>query len=526
MFAVVQFPLTDARPLLDDSTGLIAAPVWPIVNLPDEPYKAPFVRGFGRARMRSRGGVDEWPAEGTYCNVSHALQLVQPTLKTQPQASSVAKRYCAFRRLFWDGQFEAEGSVVGRIEVGFGLREISPATPFDGAQVGDLLDALLGQKVRVAPGKKTPVDAGSVGKPGAVTLSNAGPLLAKAYLRASTATQHLPGLDGRDWWLQSGSPFLIVEYVRDQEVSALPARTLPISLTGATFAGIRVFMGKRVLEGRERPVWFFECDPAGCNRDALRRLRINVTRLQPTIASLRVLSDLILKKRVAPTSDAAKRNLNNCVGQFLPILYQKQYMGFASSEFLRAALTLEEALTPGEFATLRTIYPDPGRGLRSQLDRATDAVGTHQPSPAPPVQWDIFIAHAGADVAVAEQLYGLLKDRTRVFLDSECLRLGDDWDLGLQEAQRSAYMTVVLVGDTADTAYYLRSEIAAAISMARVDDQRYRVIPIYLQGSAGRTTAQPYGLDLKHGLELASPADLGHAADRILETLEATRPPG
>lgn len=524
MFAVVQFPLTDVRPLLDDDTGRIAAPVWPIVHLPDEPYKAPFVRGFGRARKRSGGGVDEWPAEGTYCDVSHALRLVQSTLRKEAPASGIAKRYCAFRRLFWDGQFQAGGSVVGRIEIGFGLRDVFASRPFDGAMLGELLDALLSQEVRVTPLRK-PEGTASAATGSAIKLSNAGPSLAKAYLRASTSTEKLAGLDGHDWWLQSGSPFLIVEYVRDQEVAVLPARTLPVALSGATFAGIRVFMGKRVLEGRERPVWFFECDPQGYNRDALRRLRINVTRLQSTIASLRLLSDLKLRKRVAPTSEAAKGNLHKCLGQFLPILYQTESMGIASTEFLRAAMTLEEALTPGEFVTLRLIYPDPGRGLRSQFDRASDAVGAHQPSPPLPVQWDIFIAHAGADTATAEQLYDLLKDRTRVFLDSKCLHLGDEWDLRLAEAQRGAYMTVVLVGDTADTAYYLRSEIAAAISMTRVDDQRYRVVPIYLQGAAGRTAAQPYGLNLKHGLELGGAIDLPRAADRIIETLNATKPP-
>lgn len=42
--------------------------------------------------------------------------------------------------------------------------------------------------------------------------------------------------------------------------------------------------------------------------------------------------------------------------------------------------------------------------------------------------WDFFIAHAAKDGAVAEQLYSLLVDQSRPFLDSRCLELGDDWD--------------------------------------------------------------------------------------------------
>jgi len=83
----------------------------------------------------------------------------------------------------------------------------------------------------------------------------------------------------------------------------------------------------------------------------------------------------------------------------------------------------------------------------------------------------------------------------------------------------------VLVGDTADSAYYLRSEIAQAISLARVDDQRYRVVPLYLNGLAGRSVAAPYGLNLKHGIELAGPDGLSQATERILDTLAQTRPP-
>ena len=51
--------------------------------------------------------------------------------------------------------------------------------------------------------------------------------------------------------------------------------------------------------------------------------------------------------------------------------------------------------------------------------------------------WDFFIAHAGADKASAEALYSLVASNARVFLDSKCLKPGDDWDRELTRAQRS-----------------------------------------------------------------------------------------
>lgn len=94
--------------------------------------------------------------------------------------------------------------------------------------------------------------------------------------------------------------------------------------------------------------------------------------------------------------------------------------------------------------------------------------------------WDFFIAHAGADLPQASQLYDLLSPHSRVYLDKECLQYGDNWDHNLAVAQRAARVTLVLISANTSTAYYQREEIPAAIDMARRDDQAHRVVPIYL----------------------------------------------
>jgi hypothetical protein len=83
-----------------------------------------------------------------------------------------------------------------------------------------------------------------------------------------------------------------------------------------------------------------------------------------------------------------------------------------------------------------------------------------------PKKWDVFIAHAGADLAPAQTLGTLLDAQVRVFLDDARLRLGDNWDLELAAAQRDSLVTVVLVSRRTDAAFYEREEIAAAIQMA------------------------------------------------------------
>ncbi len=521
MFAVIQFPLIDVRPFLDADTGRVTSPAWPIVFLPDEPYKAPFVRGFGRALKRQRGGVAEWPAEDAYCDVSNALRFRQAVLKGDATAGRL-RRYCAFRRLFWDGQFKNMGSVIGRVEIGFGVQFGDGASPFSAAQLGELLDGLLAQQVVVTAPSSVKRD-GSPMKAASMPLSHAGSALAKAYLRASTRGDARGLLEGHDWWLQASTPLTIVEFTREAEVEALPRNTVSVPLSAAAFGKLRVFLGHRTLEGRERPVWFLET-ARGFDRDALRRLRINITRLHAALSGLRALSDLQLKQRLAPTSEAAKRNLQDCLAAYLPFLYQQEYQGFPWTDFLRAAMTLSEALTPNELTTLRALHPAPGRGLRAQLDLASKAVAATQPRDAEPLLWDVFLAHASPDKPIARRLYDLLGAQVRVFLDEKSVPLGADYDVTIRDAQRRSYMTVVLVGDTADAAYYLRAEVQTAISLARIDDQRHRVVPLYLQGSAGREAAQLYGLNLKQGIDLTTLDDLPAAAERILNEVTQAKP--
>lgn len=514
MFAVFQVPLTDVRPFLDVATHRLAAPAWPISHLPDDPYKRPFVRGFGSARERRGGGIDEWPAEDAFCELSHALRFEHKVLhEHQALLGEEGRSYCAFRRLFWDGQFPNTGSVDGRVELGFGVRLAPGHAGLDAAPFGQLLDALMAQRVRVVP----PRD----GAP--VALSNAGSALARNYLRASTARAEQAVLENNAWWLQAGTPLLIVEYQRDREVDALPARTTSVALEATALSEVRIFLGRRNVEGRERPVWFFECPPGGAPRDALRRLRINVTRLHAALASLRLLSDLQRTGRLAATSDTARAHLRQCLNRYLPFLYQKDYQGYPWTDFLRAALSLSEALTPGAFATLRALLPNPGRGLGAQMDLAVGAVQRLQPAPAPAPEWDVFLAHAGSDTALAEQLHAAIGARARVFLDSQVLIPGDDWDLKLAQAQQRSFMTVALVGTGYESAYYFRAEIAAAISLARLGEERHRVVPVYLQGAAGRDTAAPYGLNLKHGIEWPADGGVPAVADRIVAALQRSR---
>jgi TIR domain-containing protein len=71
----------------------------------------------------------------------------------------------------------------------------------------------------------------------------------------------------------------------------------------------------------------------------------------------------------------------------------------------------------------------------------------------------VFLAHASVDNPIAVKLHGELTARgVRTSLDVVELELGDDWDLRLPQAQRSSRMTVVIVSQSTEAAFYEREE--------------------------------------------------------------------
>jgi hypothetical protein len=141
---------------------------------------------------------------------------------------------------------------------------------------------------------------------------------------------------------------------------------------------------------------------------------------------------------------------------------------------------------------------------------------TEASSPATAYDWDLFLAHADADLSVAEELYELLQP-CKVFLDRRSVVLGDDWDRELALAQRRSLITVVLVSPHTDTAYYEREEIARAIDMARADKTSHRVVPVYLERPSPDGNEIPYGLRIKHGVSLPDSGGLRGAARRLID---------
>lgn len=124
-----------------------------------------------------------------------------------------------------------------------------------------------------------------------------------------------------------------------------------------------------------------------------------------------------------------------------------------------------------------------------------------------------------ADRRPAEALYKYLQPKAQVFLDTRNLLLGDDWDIRLLEAQKRSLITIVLISERTEQAYYQREEVASAIALTRKNPKTHRVIPVFWGGN-GRFDDIPYGLRVKQGIVVGKGQSLRNAAEQLFEVLE------
>jgi hypothetical protein len=131
------------------------------------------------------------------------------------------------------------------------------------------------------------------------------------------------------------------------------------------------------------------------------------------------------------------------------------------------------------------------------------------------------LAHASADLGVAEELKWELEDCNRVvFLDSTDIKPGTQWDESLATALTESRVVVVLVSKQTAAAHYERDEIVLAVERMRTSFD-HKVIPVLLPGATSADV--PYGLMRLEFIETNKPGGMKRVAKTLSDQLPADR---
>jgi hypothetical protein len=328
VFVTVQLPLTDARQFVEADTWRLSRPVWTLAR--DE---GDFIRATGPLRPRNRGGVWPWPGEEVYCDAKRALRFWPPLGQMWVTVGQDLVGFkCAYRRLY------ADGATVARMEVGLGVRSLG-----SGFKDDDLVHLVAGVM-------QIPVLIRELEATAATRLLQAGQPLARRILRCTTAHAGLSEpATTQDWWVQCGTPLILLEHRREElesipslaQVVQLPEQpAIDLSHFVATFKGIRI------------GVWLIGY--AGmAPREALRRLRIHLSRLHSEREALRNILRLVAEKRldIGSRTHAADR-LQEYLNDQVQMVGRPRRFGFEQEPILEAAYASQSLVDEGVRASL------------------------------------------------------------------------------------------------------------------------------------------------------------------------------
>ncbi len=463
MLILVQFPLIDLRSFIAADTGRLATPVFPVLDPPTGRGRDWFVRGSGAIRKRYSRDEDQLGSEDYFCDASGLVRFQSRPLAGHPLRER-AQPYLAFRRLFWDGRLDhaQPASVVGRVDVGIGFKPQDRGSDLalDGRDIDALLHAVLAQRIR------------GTWKPPAVAaaepLAYVGRDLAATLLRATTRADRRADALASAWWLQVGRPTLIVEFDRNEDAAALPARARALDLPQLwEDSAIRVHFYTFTHEGMPVPVWFIGHSFPHHRRDVRARLRRCLTRMSAEIAALQVLGRMTTDPRFRveiERPDAAY--FDHFVTSSMQQVLAARRAGVTQVVMTDLVLAALEAAEPGAFANLRNLYGALGARGRHFADRLLNRVEAVKTTAPLTYRYDFFLAHSSADAAATKAVFdGLTARGAKVFLDNRMLEPGDFWTDQLQAAQKASRVTIALVSATAVKSLWFKSECTEALNL-------------------------------------------------------------
>jgi hypothetical protein len=351
MLLSIQFPLADSRRFVDTETGVLSAPGWPFPKTDTE-----FVRAFGSVKLRRRGGASGWVGENDICEAHRAVRFpLLPTFVDHLGQSRVPFT-CAFRRFFF------EGSAVGKFEVGLVAklkRQPSQTLSVPKWFSSELLIHFLSLTVNIRT-----ASGGTLSS----KLSDVGEHLAAAYQQVSSTRLKKPTVivESEDWWVQAGSPVLLVEHrTRDRFVPPFPTTTIRIPEE----YGFKLSYGLADIPGRRIKTWVLALRSGSESRKA-RMLRLYLMRLHAEHECMKLVLRNINDKRIDPPAGSkAYQTLQRYLSLATRRIrkWELKTEGLSEPEVAELARQSNDSMTPGE--AIQLLDAVAALGIDKQIDQ-------------------------------------------------------------------------------------------------------------------------------------------------------------
>lgn len=347
MFVTVQIPIADMRHFVAEETGRLALPPWPLAD----PAKH-FVRAVGPVRRRRRGGVPEWVGESLYCDARHALVFAdhgapRHQLSDQIHLAPLYRRFVATGRMKWSG-------AVARVDVGFTASGRS-----SNGRVTSRMLPLPGQAALAAATVEARIPPNDRSRP----VVNAGGLIAER-IREVTTSLATPPVQARHWWVQSGTPLVLVEAPFKPEWLARLKPPVNVSTPSPENNDALALHHFSHIEyqGFVIPVWtLFYSDKI--SSETLRLLRIHLWRLHNEHEVLR----LVLAACIQGQLDPAQPTLRDYLARQSSALRQPMREGFPQSDILSRAYAIDALVNADYIQDLNAILSDVSLGLAAAV---------------------------------------------------------------------------------------------------------------------------------------------------------------
>ncbi len=345
MLITVQFPMTDPRPFLPESTAQLKVPSWPLPRPGRD-----FVRNFGMVRTRRKGVpspqflCDDY----YYSSAASAIKLFDISKRNFGSTRVSVELECAFRRFF------SNGAAVGRVEIGFNALSYRMLT-------GDESLELLNECLCLPTMVKQHFD-----EPRRRALHFQGKALAKLYLFSTTKTSAISSGLLNNIHVSACEPIILLEYDVDEIAKAMPSGCKIID--PETVGGISVAYTKFVSSGKSTGIWLLGSDVS--KRDVARRLRLCLLRLhaeQQTLTQILrwIIQGIIQYKPHTTHGDKLENYLNNAT----KLIFQKHRNG-VSQVAIRDVLTAYEwVMNSGEKDILLETLKGARRQVLEKLER-------------------------------------------------------------------------------------------------------------------------------------------------------------